>query len=137
MMLRKFRKEDYDTICSWYDKRGHKAPSIETLSDMGWIADERVAGWLYTTNSNMAMIEGIIANPDTTPSLRRESVERLVSFMIDVSLGLGFTQIFGITRNERMVGLCKKLGFKESIFRVMLLSEEVEELPLPDEHSIS
>lgn len=135
MLLRKYRKEDYKMICSWYEKRGSRAPSESTLSDLGWIADDRVAGWLYITNSNMAMIEGIVSDPDTVPSLRRESLEKLCAFMVDVSMSLGYTHIFGITRHPSIDRICQKLGFKSGDFKIWMLNEsdEPEEYELVDE----
>lgn len=87
-------------------------PDPRSLSNTGFIADNRVAGWLLLTNSNIALIEGIISDPDSVPSLRRESLDKLIGFMIDFCLASGYTQIIGITRHPRIEGVGKKFGFK-------------------------
>lgn len=117
----------YPLIASWYENRDSVMPAIGDLSDCGYIADGRVAGWLYFTNSNIAMIEGIISDPDTVPSLRRESVFKLVGFLSDTALALGYTTIIGITKHPGMEDVCERLGYKECDYKVLILSEEGDE----------
>lgn len=102
-----------------------QAPRLSTLSDMGYIADGRVAGWIYLTNGNAAMLEWIISDPSTVPSLRKESLRKLVGFMVDTCLMLGYTNIFGISKNPAIVGVAKQFGFKSSEYTVYTLEEEV------------
>ena len=122
--IRRITPSDYRTIDAWYDKRNRDMPDPKTFSDMGYMADGRVAGWLYVTNSNMAMIEGIIADPDTVPSLRKASLEKLCGFLVDTAVALGYTHIFGITEHPSIEKVCYKLGFQEAKgFRVFVLNE--------------
>lgn len=114
--------DHYPMLQSWYEARGRKMPNTELLSDMGYIVDGRIAGWLYVTNSSMAMIEGIIADPNTVPSLRRQSLRKLCGFLIDSALMLGFTEIFGISRHPSMTKVGKELGFKSAKFNIFTLS---------------
>lgn len=103
--------------------------SIEDcISDLGYIVDGRVAGWLYVTNSNCAMIEGIIADPNTVPSLRQQSLRKLCGFLVDTALMLGYTNIFGISKHPSMAKVSKELGFKMSNdFKVFTLNTGREE----------
>lgn len=126
MAIRRYEDDDYEMVKEWYEARGKRPPSPDTMSDMGYIADERVAGWLYTTNSNVAMIEGIIADPHTIPSHRHQSLRLLLGFMIDTALLLGYPHIFGITSHPSMVKTCKQLGFSHNNMDVMILSEKEE-----------
>lgn len=126
--IRRLGSKDYELIESWYNKRDRDMPEPASFSDMGFIADGRVAGWLYVTNSNMAMIEGIISDPDTIPSLRRESLTKLCGFLIDTAFMLGYTHIFGITEHPSIEQVCEKMGFRQSKgFKVYVLSESEEE----------
>jgi hypothetical protein len=110
--LRKIGSKDFPLIVSWY--KGHKqaVPDPRALSNTGFIVDNRVAGWVLLTNSNIALIEGIISDPNSIPSLRRESLNKLVGFLIDFCLAAGYTQIIGITKNPRIDLLGKRYGFK-------------------------
>lgn len=111
--MRRVTSKDFPKIVSWYKKRGKTPPDPRALSDVGFIADERVAAWLFLTNSNMVFIEGVIADPDSVASLRKESLNKLIGFMIDFALQLGYTQIIGITKHPSVEKLGKKYGFKQ------------------------
>lgn len=114
--------DHYPMLRSWYEARGKRMPNTELLSDMGYIVDGRIAGWLYVTNSSMAMIEGIIADPATIPSLRKQSLRKLCGFLIDTALMLGFTDVFGISRHPSMTKISKEFGFKQAEFNIFTLS---------------
>lgn len=122
MSLKRVTSKDFPVIVHWYRQRKLTPPDPRALSDIGFIADGRAAGWLYLTNSNIAMIEGIISDPSSTPSLRGESLDKLIGFMIDFSLQLGYTQILGITKHPNMEKKVKsKFGFKKLPHTVLYL----------------
>lgn len=100
-------------IADWYKRRGLITPNSNMLSDMGYISDGRVAAWLYITNSGIAMIENVISDPRSIPSLRRQSLHKLLGFLIDMATALGYTTILGITKHEGMIDTVKKFGFTE------------------------
>lgn len=105
--------DHYPMLKRWYKGHGKDFIVLEdVISDLGYIVDGRVAGWLFVTNSNVAMIEGIISNPESVPSLRRTSLRKLTGFLVDASLMLGFTNIFGISKHPSMAKVAKELGFK-------------------------
>ncbi len=125
--ISKVSPKDYATILEWYERRGKQAPEIASFSDLGYIVDGRVAGWLYLTNSNMAMIEGIISDPNTVPSLRKESLKKLVGFLIDCAMALGYTQIFGLSKHPAILDISRQFGFKEAEgFKLVTLSTDDE-----------
>jgi hypothetical protein len=113
MSLRRVTSKDFPLIVSWYKARQKHIPDPRALSDTVFIADNRVAAWLFLTNSNMAIIEGVISDPASIPSLRRESLNKLIGFMVDFAVELGYTQIIGITRHPQIEKLGKKYGFKQ------------------------
>lgn len=106
--------DHYPLLKKWYKARGLKVDLEGNISDTGFIADGRVAGWLYVTNSNTAFIEGLISNPDTVPSLRRQSTRKLMGFLIDTALFLGFESIFAISRHPSVAKLAEEFAFKEN-----------------------
>lgn len=121
MSLKRVTSKDFPMIVHWHKERKLTVPDPRALSDTGFIADNRVAGWLYLTNSNIAMIEGIISDPKSPASLRRESLDKLIGFMIDFALELGYTQFIGISKHMRVHGLGKKFGFKSLPHTVLYL----------------
>lgn len=121
--IKRITTDHYPLIRSWYEARNKPCPSVETLSNTGYMADGRVAGWLYLTNSNVAMVDGIISDPNTVPSLRRESLQKLSGFLVDMALMLGYTNIFGMTKHPSLDQMGKKLGFRSQDFKVWAISE--------------
>lgn len=122
MSLKRVTSKDFPMIVHWHKERKLTVPDPRALSDTGFIADGRVAGWLYLTNSNIAMIEGIISDPKSPASLRRESLDKLIGFMIDFALELGYTQFIGITKLSKMEDRVKsKFGFKRIPHTVLYL----------------
>lgn len=123
--IKKMNYEHTQLALSWYEKHKMTAPNKHLLSDLGYMVDGRVAGWLYVTNSGIAMIENIISDPDSVPSLRRESLDKLVGFMVDVALSLGYTTIVGLTKHPQIFKLGNKFGFQEmKEYKLMVLSAE-------------
>jgi len=122
--IRRYTSKDYPLISKWYVKHGMSPPKQECLSDMGYIVNERVAGWLYVTNSNVAMIEGVISDPDTLSSARKHDLKRLCGTLIDMSMALGCTQILAITDHPGIEQLCDDFGFKEIEKKAFLLRDK-------------
>lgn len=110
--IRRIKPSDHAMIAQWYRDYGQVMPEPSNFSSTGFICDERVALWIYLTNSNMALIEGIIANPNTVPELRRSSLNRLVGFAVDFCIAAGYTNILGITKHPSVEDLGKRYGFK-------------------------
>jgi hypothetical protein len=108
----RIKRSDMTVIDGWYALRGLPIPAYENMSDLGFICDGRVAGWLYLTNSNLAMIEGIIADPRTVPGFRKESLQKLIGYLIDQAHYLGYEQIIGISQSKSIFNIGKKFGFK-------------------------
>ena len=116
------RKKHFHLIDQWHKKRKAKMPDPSNYSDLGFLVDGRVAGWLYITNSNIAMIEGIISDPDTVPSLRRQSVKKLMAILIETADHLGFKNVIGITEHPKMMETAQLFGFREAKgFKIMCL----------------
>lgn len=111
-------------IAGWYLDRDMTPPAPESLSDVGYIVEERVAGWLYLTNSNVAMIEGIISDPLSLPSFRRLATKRLCGTLVDMAVALGYTKVLAITSHPAVVELAETMGFEELDKRVFILNEE-------------
>ena len=111
--IKKLTPFHYPMLREWYEKWGQTPPRPGHFSTMGYIADGRVAGWLHLMNSDMALIEGIISDPEGVPSLRKESLLKLCGFLVDTAITLGYPTIIGITKSKSIIDVGKKLGFSE------------------------
>lgn len=121
--IKRIKMTDYQLVRSWYAKRGLPIPELASFADTGFMADGRVAGFIYITNSNVALIDGLISNPDTIPSLRRESMNKLVPVLIEFAITLGCTNIIALTNHPSVKKLCKQHGFAKTGYECFILSE--------------
>lgn len=125
--IRRYQEEDYDLIKLWFLKRGIDPPLPEELTDTGFIADERAVGFLYLTNGSIALLDGVITDPDTVPSLRRASLFKLLGCLTDFALCLGYRDIFGITSHPSIIENAKRLGGRVLDKKVVHLRDYHEE----------
>lgn len=111
--IEKVTKAHLPLIKLWYQRRGMKMPRTGLLSTTGYIVDGRVAGWLHLTDSDIALIEGIIADPMSVPGLRRESLNKLSGYLIDTAILLGYNTVLAISKHPNIIQLSERYGFKE------------------------
>ncbi len=123
-MITKYTPKDYPILCKWYAARKLATPSSDGLSTLGFIADNRVAGFLYLTNSNIALIDGLISNPDTSAELRKESLVRLAGTLVDTAMTLGYTNIIAVTKSSSVKRICERLGFRNDGYSTYILSDK-------------
>lgn len=110
---------DYQDVKSWFDhlkKRGVHCPAKDSLSLDGYITEyynQKVcAGWLYTTNSNIAMIEFVIANPKVKTDIRKESLKKLLTDLEALAKTKGYELLLIITSNKGYSKTLGSYGFK-------------------------
>jgi hypothetical protein len=127
MALRRIKPNDYPMIESWYRKRKLTPPPWQDLSETGWIADDRVAGWLLCTNSSVAIIEGLISNPDSLASNRKESMLKLSGFLVDTALLLGYSKVIAVSKHPSVDKVAKQLGFRETDLTFYILNDDEED----------
>lgn len=127
MAIKRIKAKDYPMIASWYQNRKLGAPPWGDLSETGWIADDRAAGWLLLTNSSVAIIEHLITNPNTVPSLRRKSVMNLTGFLVDTAMMMGFTNIVCASKHPSVHKVAKRLGFEETDLKFYHLNDDSQQ----------
>lgn len=123
--IRRLSERDWPLINKWYEQHGLARPKDSMLSDLGYMVDERVAGWLYITNSGMSFIENIISDPSVSPKARSLSTKCLIGFMIDLSHSFGYDTVFGITKHPAILKYGREFGFKEQKdYKLIVLTGE-------------
>ena len=100
---------DYNTLCSWWAHYGHPYVPKDILPTTGLIIDGEAAGFLYTTNSKMAMLEWIVAAPDAHH--RKPAIRAICESLEFLAKQLGFKATCGSVTNASMVKLSASLGY--------------------------
>jgi len=111
LRVRPYTSEDYSTIVSYWEY--HKFPSVpeKVLPPTGIVVESDVlvcAGWLYKTDSPIAWIEWIVANP-----MAREKDEAL-NLLIDALIaeaGSTHPVIFTSTVLPKLAARLESFGF--------------------------
>jgi hypothetical protein len=118
LSLRALKESDYEDICSWW--KWWRWPEIgrDTLpmNGMGGLMVYKddiliAAGFLYLTNSNVALIEFVISNPQYRQSDRKDALEVLIMGLEDVSRSQGRSTIVSFARNKSLMNIHEVLGY--------------------------
>jgi len=70
-----------------------------------------VSGFLYISNSKMAMLEWIVSNPYYRESDRKEAIELLINKVEDFCKDIDVKHIITLGRNKHLIQTHKKLGW--------------------------
>lgn len=123
-MIKKIRSQQLKQIAQWYRDRDKLSPTFAELNGaMGYMADDRVAGWLIPTPTCIAIIENLVSNPHTLPSERRMSMNKLTGFLVDTALALGYTTVICASSHPSVDKQAKRLGFKETNLKFYVLTD--------------
>jgi hypothetical protein len=106
--------KDYQDIKGWFEhfkKKDVHCPLPDMLSSDGIITEyynQKVcAGFLYTTNSNIAMIEFMISNPEAPTKLRKESLKKTLTALKTK----GYEILLNITSNRGYSRTLERYGY--------------------------
>jgi hypothetical protein len=121
MIVRYKPKQHYKAIASWFHAHGLEAPVQDRLPEVGFIVDNRVAGWIYRTDSTVAMIDWVISNPFTLPSERRMSLKKLAGVLVDTAVALGYPDVIFTTTHENIKKIGVDMGFRPTNQQVFIL----------------
>jgi len=122
---RKFETKDYEVIAPWYVGHGwEQAPDLSILPPTGIVIEldgELIgAGFIYLTNSPMALLEWLV----TRPCLGRQGL-RVLEYLMEVikaaASGLGVTKMIHLSKHKYVKVFEKRLGFKATEEATVLL----------------
>lgn len=135
--LRRFKSSDYKTMVRWYEDWEVAPPGREDVSDLGFILHDSVICFVFITNSNVAMIEGLVADRSLLPKKRKMLVKQMCGIMTDLCVSMGYTTVIAITDHPSVESICEDIGFVEVKKKVLALVEPPEEsLGLEDSEMI-
>ena len=112
-------KADYETISGWWDKWSWPIVPQAILPDEGIMVEsdsgEPVAtGFLYLTNSKVAIAEWIVASPEIERSERAKALDLLIDNLCLLAEVHSKTHVFSFFEGKSLSGLIKR--FKEHGF---------------------
>ena len=118
LSLRALKESDYEDMCSWWKwwRWPEIGKSTLPMNGMGGLMvykDEILiaAGFLYLTNSNVALIEFIVSNPNYRESDRKDALEVLIMGLEDVARSQGRDTIVSFSSNKSLINIHEKLNY--------------------------
>jgi len=115
MEIRPFVPHLYPTLVSWW--LNHDWPSIPLnyLPKTGVVIYGKevpvCAGFLYSTDSDVAIIEWIISNPHTAKLERRAALVLLIEALCQEAKNRGFKSVFTFASHPRLIEELDSAGF--------------------------
>lgn len=114
MKIESVNKENYSMLVKWWE--GHKWPIIpfESLPKIGIIVNDTVAGFLYSTDSNVCMLEWIISDPNSDKQKRKESLVILIDRVCSMAKDMGFKFCFTYVKNKGLMNTLTENSFTKT-----------------------
>ena len=111
MMVRIYTEADRPLVSKWFD--GHDSAMLdeEFLPTRGFIVDERIVGWVYLSDSRLAMCGWVVSDPDSPVKKTLEAAKVLVSEMSNYAHDLGYYVMYASTSVRGLGRLYESLGF--------------------------
>lgn len=103
---------DYATLKRWWEAHDWKPLPRDCLPSIGSIAGGICAGFLYRTDSKLALIEYIISDPSSSKKDRKEAVRLVIEDLTDKATDLGYIAIYTSTTSPSLINHYKNVGFK-------------------------
>jgi len=108
----------YEEIRRWWQGWKWEPVPLESLPENGVIIPGFAVGFLYKTDSNIAWLEWIVANPEADKSQRRQAVEIVIEYLTGKAKELGFKRVFTTTVHptlKRMFGQRKYIQTDDKV----------------------
>jgi len=107
----------------WLDWHDERPLAPELLPPTGFVVPELAMGFLYGTDSKMALIEVLISNPMASRELRSQALDAVVEAIIAEAQARGFTRLLGYTALPAVVGRAERHGFGAGAERYTLVTK--------------
>lgn len=109
--LRPFAAGDLAELNRWYEKRRLSAVPGTMLPKLGLFAPGVAAGFLYRTDSSVALIDGLVTNPVAPLRVRREAVAAIVDGLRSLAKERGVSHLVAMTERRSTRRVAERAGF--------------------------
>ncbi|MBH21734.1 MAG: hypothetical protein CML98_08200 [Rhodobiaceae bacterium] len=121
--IRKVKDSDYESILlKWWKDWGWEAPPKDFLPQTGLIVSKEdqdiCAGFMYLTNSKVALTEFIVSNKEYKEKDRGLAIDFLIDCIVTLADNNGCKYAHVILKNQRLLNRYKRAGYIESDTKV-------------------
>mgnify|MGYP006891171484 CR=1 FL=1 len=116
MNIQNITYSNLEYINKWYEKRELTTPSNIIRSNTGYMVVNNdgkaiCAMWIYYTNSNIAIFEELISDPESSRKERSEGIDMLLEFACDLIKLKGFKVVMAFSENTALMSRLKRHKF--------------------------
>jgi len=117
--VRQVEDADYENILlKWWKDWGWQATPKDFLPETGVMVskgDEDIcAGFVYFTNSKVALTEFVVSNKDYKENDRGDAIDLLIDCIVEIADENGYKYAHVILKNKSLLGRYKEAGYLES-----------------------
>lgn len=110
--MRPLCPSDLPSIAGWYAARGSLAPHPATLPPTGRIVPDVAAGFLYLTNSAVALLDGYVTNPAASLRARSAAVDSITAALLAHARREGVRHVTAICASAGIARRAAKFGLR-------------------------
>lgn len=103
---------DFKDISNWFSWRKQLIPSRSIFPANGFIVDNIAAGFVYFTDSQIAIIDCYVSNPESDAKTRDIALDKITDALILCAVASGHNIIKCDTQKEAIKIRAKKHGFR-------------------------
>lgn len=119
MKARKLNNNDYNILKEWWGFWRFPAPSLLALPDYGLggmmiqndSGEDVACGFIYDTNSHVALIEFVVSNPKSSKKDREEGILKLLEELSLECERRDYKIIFSSLKHEGLINKYLQSGF--------------------------
>lgn len=114
MKIELVNEKNYELLVEWWKGYSWPVVPLAMLPKIGFIVNDVVAGFIYSTDSKICMIEWIIGNPRSSKEDRKKGLNELLMLLCNTAKELGYTHCFTYTKNSGLIKVLEKSDFKKT-----------------------
>lgn len=108
MKSRDYTDADHRMVAAWWEMQGWSVIPQDALPKTGVIveSDDKTgicAGFLYKTDSNVCLLEFIVANPLSDTMERGQALDLLIEELVERAKQMEFVTVFTMATNARLI----------------------------------
>lgn len=104
--------DDYGAISEWWTAQKWPVIPREMLPGTGAIVPGRAAGFLYKTDSQIAWLEFVVANPASDKMERRAALDAVIQSLLATAQSMGFRAVFTSCQHPGLTARYQEHGFQ-------------------------
>ena len=108
-----FNPQDYSQLAKWCNHRDVVAPPKDLLSSVGFIVDDVACGFIYLTNSSVAILDCFISCPHSDKKIRDKALNLITIELTAYAKNSGCRLIKCDSKIREVINRAYDHGFKE------------------------